>query len=267
MPMSLSIDGTDYVEGSVLAEANKAIQESEDRFLRLVNGVKDYALYTLDPSGNVASWNAGAELIEGYKEEEIIGKPLSTFYPAEEIEAGHAAKNLALAARTGRAEEEGFRVRRDGSTFWASVVLSSIHDSSGSLVGFAKITRDLTERRNWEERLRQAQKMDAIGGLAAGVAHDFNNLLSIILSYSELLSGVYAVNVNVETATPTLRAMSMISSSPASVTIAVPLQTDMMSVRLSSWPYSSSASARSFVMTVVIDGAPARGCAASRTSA
>jgi len=171
-----------------LADSNEAIQESEDRFLRLVEGVKDYALYTLDASGNVASWNTGAELIEGYRAEEIIGKHLSTFYTSEEVENGYAQKNLTTAAETGRAEEEGWRVRKDGSTFWESAVLSSIHDSAGRLVGFAKITRDLTERRNLEEQLRQAQKMEAMGGLAAGVAHDFNNLLSIILSYSELLA-------------------------------------------------------------------------------
>jgi two-component system, cell cycle sensor histidine kinase and response regulator CckA len=175
-------------QAAALAEANAAIQESEDRFLRLVKGVKDYALYTLDTSGNIASWNSGAELIEGYKEEEILGKHLSIFYQPADVAAGHAQKNLDAAASTGRAEEEGWRVRKDGSAFWASVVLSSIHDSAGQLIGFAKITRDLTERRRWEEQLGQAQKMEAIGGLAAGVAHDFNNLLSIILSYSELLA-------------------------------------------------------------------------------
>jgi len=151
-----------------------------------MKGAKDYALYMLDASGNVVSWNAGAELIEGYEAEEVIGKPLSTFYKSDE--EGHAQRNLATAAQTGRAEEEGWRVRKDGSTFWASVVLSPIHDPSGVLLGFAKITRDLTERKNLEEQLNQARKMDAIGGLAAGVAHDFNNLLSVILSYSELLS-------------------------------------------------------------------------------
>ena len=175
-------------QAATLAEANAAIEESEDRFLRLVKGVKDYALYTLDTSGYIASWNSGAELIEGYKAEEILGKHLSIFYQPGDSEAGHPQRNLDAATLTGRAEEEGWRVRKDGSTFWASVVLSSIHDSTGQLIGFAKITRDLTERRSWEAQLRQAQKMEAIGSLAAGVAHDFNNLLSIILSYSELLA-------------------------------------------------------------------------------
>jgi two-component system, cell cycle sensor histidine kinase and response regulator CckA len=175
-------------QAAALAEANAAIQESEDRFLQLVKGVKDYALYTLDTSGHVASWNSGAELIEGYEEEEILGKHLSIFYQPADVEAGHAQKNLDAAALTGRTEEEGWRVRKDGSEFWARVVLSSIHDSAGQLIGFAKITRDLTERRKWEEQLGQAQKMEAIGSLSAGLAHDFNNLLSIILSYSELLA-------------------------------------------------------------------------------
>jgi PAS domain S-box-containing protein len=203
--MTVTREGSDYDKGSAeylkglselregaqaqtaaLADAKVALRESEDRFLHLMRGVKDYALYMLDASGNVASWNAGAELLEGYKAEEIIGKHLSTFYKA--CDAGNPEKNLATAAQTGRAEEEGWRVRKDGSAFWASVVLSPIHDPSGVLLGFAKITRDLTERRNWEEQLNQARKMDAIGGLAAGVAHDFNNLLSVILSYSELLA-------------------------------------------------------------------------------
>jgi PAS domain S-box-containing protein len=175
-------------QAAALAEANAAIQESEDRFLRLVKGVKDYALCTLDASGHVASWNSGAELIEGYQEAEILGKHLSTFYTAQDTQNGHPQRNLAAAESTGRAEEEGWRVRKDGSTFWASVVLSSIQDPAGRLLGFAKITRDLTERRSWEDQLRQAQKLEVVGSLAAGVAHDFNNLLSIILSYSELLA-------------------------------------------------------------------------------
>ncbi|MET0795498.1 MAG: ATP-binding protein [Polyangiaceae bacterium] len=173
-------------QSSALADVTLALRESEDRFLRLMKGAKDYALYMLDASGNVASWNAGAELIEGYKAEEIVGKHLSTLY--ETAEYARAQKNLDAAALVGRAEEEGLRVRKDGSTFWASTVLSAIHDSGGVLLGFAKVIRDLTERRNWEMQLQQAQKLEAIGGLAAGVAHDFNNLLSVILSYSELLA-------------------------------------------------------------------------------
>ncbi len=168
-----------------LADASVALGESEDRFLRLMHGVKDYALYTLDTSGNVASWNAGAELIEGYRAEEIVGKHLSTFFQVSGD--GRAQRNLEVAERTGRVEEEGWRVRKDGSKFWASVVLSAVKDPAGMLIGFAMITRDLTERKNLEEQLQQAKKLEAIGSVAASVAHDFNNLLSVILSYSELL--------------------------------------------------------------------------------
>jgi two-component system, cell cycle sensor histidine kinase and response regulator CckA len=181
--VELGPGGGNADQATALADVTQALKESEDRFQRLMKGAKGYALYMLDASGNVASWNAGAELIEGYKAEEIVGKHLSTLY-----EVAQATANLETAALVGRAEEEGLRVRRDGSTFWASVVLSSIHDPSGALLGFAKVIRDLTEQKKWEAQLQQAQKMEAIGSLAAGVAHDFNNLLSVILSYSELLA-------------------------------------------------------------------------------
>ncbi len=181
---ALRLDAEDQT--AALADVQTALRESEDRFLRLMRGAKDYALYMLDASGHVASWNAGAELLEGYRVEEVIGKHFSTFY--QPCDHGRAQRNLATAEQTGRAEEEGWRLRKDGSTFWANVVLSSIQDPSGTLQGFAKIIHDLTERKNLEDQLNQARKMDAIGGLAAGVAHDFNNLLSVILSYSELLA-------------------------------------------------------------------------------
>ena len=179
-------NGVTSEQSTALADVTLALRESEDRFLRLMRGAKGYALYMLDAAGNVASWNSGAELLEGYKAEEIVGKHLSTLYEA--AEGAHAQRNLETAALVGRAEDEGLRVRKDGSTFWANVVLSAIVDSSGVLLGFAKVIRDLTERKNWEAKLQQAQKLEAIGSLAAGVAHDFNNLLSVILSYSELLA-------------------------------------------------------------------------------
>jgi len=181
------IDGA-REQTAALAEANEATQQSEDRFRLLVNGVRDYALLMLDPRGHVASWNAGAEHIKGYKAREIIGKHFSVFYESAAVVSGVPEASLETALRTGRAEDEGFRVRKDGTRFWASVVLSPIFDGAGELIGFAEISRDLTERRNLEHQLHQAQKMEAIGSLAAGVAHDFNNLLSIILSYSELLA-------------------------------------------------------------------------------
>jgi PAS domain S-box-containing protein len=174
--------------GSAFAETRVSGQHSEDLLRLLVNGVKDYAIYMLDPAGNVTSWNAGAEHINGYKSDEVLGKNFSAFYEHADVQSGRPQEALLTAARAGRSEEEGWRVRKDGSKFWASGVLSPIHDSAGALLGFAKITRDLTERRKLEEQLHQAQKLEATGSLAAGVAHDFNNVLSVVLSYSELLA-------------------------------------------------------------------------------
>jgi len=171
-----------------LARANAAIRQCETRFRVFVNGVRDYALYMLDPSGHVVSWNAGAERVKGYTAREILGKPLSTFYEPADVKDGRPQRTLASAEATGRAEDEGWRVRKDGSTFWANVVLAPVRDAAGVLLGFAKVTHDLTERRHLEEQLHQSQKMEAIGILAGGLAHDFNNLLSIVLSYSELLA-------------------------------------------------------------------------------
>lgn len=121
------------------------LRQSEQRFRLLVQSVQDYAIFMLDPDGYVATWNEGAQRIKGYSAEEIIGQHFSVFYPPED--AGKPARELEVAARTGKYEEEGWRVRKDGSRFWASVVITAIHDSSGRLAGFAKITRDLTERR------------------------------------------------------------------------------------------------------------------------
>ena len=171
-----------------LADANAAAQQSEDSFRLLVNGVKDYGISMLDLSGNVTSWNTGAEHIQGYTAQEILGRPFTVFYPRTDVLEGRPAAHLAMAVQTERCEEEGWRVRKDGSAFWASVVLTTIKNAAGTPIGFAKITRDLTERRHLENQLHQSQKLEAVGSLAGGVAHDFNNLLSVILSYSETLT-------------------------------------------------------------------------------
>lgn len=164
-----------------LAATAAQLEESERRFRVLIDAVTDYAIYMLDRSGIVVSWNSGAERIKGYSAGEIIGQHFSRFYTEEDRRKGVPQTALAAAERTGKYEAEGSRVRKDGSTFLASVVINAIHDPSGSLLGFAKITRDITEKTAVEDQLRQAQKMEAVGHLTGGVAHDFNNLLTVIM--------------------------------------------------------------------------------------
>jgi PAS domain S-box-containing protein len=168
-----------------LAISQTQLQETEQRFRLLVEGVMDYAIFMLDREGCIVNWNPGAARIKGYAREEVIGRHLSTFYTADERNAGVPWKALEIARQTGKYEAEGWRVRKDGSTFWASVVINALKDANGAVIGFAKITRDLTERRAADERARQAQKMEAIGHLTGGVAHDFNNLLTIIVGNLE----------------------------------------------------------------------------------
>lgn len=164
-----------------------AIRESERQFRLLVAGVTDYAIFMLDPNGIITSWNAGAQRIKGYTEEEIIGQHFSKFYTERDRAAGVPARALYTATHEGRFEADGWRVRKRGTMFWANVVIDPIRDEHGHLIGFAKITRDITERRDTQLALQEAQnqrahaqKMDALGQLTGGVAHDFNNLLMVI---------------------------------------------------------------------------------------
>ena len=165
----------------------------EEPFKLLVQSIVDYAIYMLDPKGCVTSWNAGAERIKGYAAEEILGQHFSAFYTEEDRKAGVPKQALETARREGKYEAEGWRVRKDGTRFWASLVIDAICDEDGKLVGFAKITRDMTEKRETQlqleqsrEQLFRSQKMEALGQLTGGLAHDFNNLLTAILGASNL---------------------------------------------------------------------------------
>ena len=169
-------------------QAEQELKKSEQQFQLLVQGVKDYAIYMLDTKGHITNWNSGAELIKGYRSEEVIGSHFSRFYTEEDRAAGLPAVGLEAARRDGRFEKEGIRVRKDGTRFWAHVTIEAIRDRSGELLGFAKVTHDITEKieaqnalNRAREELFQAQKMEAIGQLTGGIAHDFNNLLMAVL--------------------------------------------------------------------------------------
>src|ERR1700722_10373212 len=201
-----------------ITERNKAadaLRESERHFRLLVNGVTDYALYMVDPTGLVTNWNAGGQRIKGYRPEEIIGKHFSRFYSSADQAAGRPARALRLARERGRYEEEGWRVRKDGTFFWASVVIDPIRDDENRLIGFAKITRDITERREAQQeleklqlRLAQSQKLDALGQLTGGVAHDFNNLLMVITGSLNALKKVAGDDPKALRAVPAIDAAS-----------------------------------------------------------
>jgi PAS domain S-box-containing protein len=170
-----------------LEASYQQLRESERRFRLLVEALTDYAIFMLDPKGNIVNWNTGAERIKGYRAEEIIGQHFSRFCTDADKRNGIPERILKAAARTGKYDGEGWRVRKNGNIFWAGVVVEAIRDPAGELLGFAKITRDLTEKRSTDEQLRQAQKMEAIGQLTGGIAHDFNNLLLVISGNIETL--------------------------------------------------------------------------------
>ena len=139
-------------------KAEEVLRMSESRFRSLIQGVRDYAIFMLDPDGRVATWNDGAQRIKGYTADEIIGAHFSKFYPAEAVERGFPAHEIEVALTEGRFEDEGWRLRKDGSRFWANVVLTTLRNEKGRLVGFSKITRDLTERRRHENALRASEE-------------------------------------------------------------------------------------------------------------
>jgi PAS domain S-box-containing protein len=174
--------------------AEETLKQSEQQFRLLVQGVTDYAIYMLSPEGRVSNWNQGAQRIKGYLPEEIIGQHFSIFYTPEDRELGEPQRSLEIATREGRFENKSWRMRKDGTRFLAHVVVDAIRGDTGILLGFAKITRDITEAHQsrqalekTREALFQAQKMQAIGQLSGGIAHDFNNLLTVILGNLEIV--------------------------------------------------------------------------------
>jgi len=173
--------------------AEASIRSSEEQFKLLVQSVTDYSIYLLGLDGRVSSWNAGAQRIKGYRPEEIIGQHFSRFYTEEDRQNGEPERALATALREGRFEKEGLRVRKNGERFWANVIIDAIRNDDGEIIGFAKITRDITEQRDaraaldrTRETLFQSQKMEAVGQLTGGIAHDFNNLLTTVIGSLEI---------------------------------------------------------------------------------
>jgi PAS domain S-box-containing protein len=166
----------------------------EQRFRLLVSAVTDYAIYMLDPGGRIATWNPGAERFKGYRAEEVIGQHFSRFFTPEDIASDLPGRALRSAARDGRFEAEGWRLRKDGSRFWVHAIIDPIRGDDGRLIGFAKVTRDITEKKQAQEELEaarealaQSQKLQALGELTGGIAHDFNNLMTVISGASDFL--------------------------------------------------------------------------------
>jgi PAS domain S-box-containing protein len=168
--------------------AEHELRQTEERFRLMVENVRDYGIFMLDPAGQVVTWNAGAERLNGYRADEIVGRHFSRFYPDQEVAEGKPALELRIADDDGRFEEEGWRLRKDGTRYWANVVITALRDPSGRLVGFAKLSHDLTERKRLQEQAMQNVRLAAIGQMVAGLAHESRNAMQQIQAAVEMLA-------------------------------------------------------------------------------
>ena len=189
MPKALLLSIDDVTERRTL---ERELRQSEERYRTMVEGVKDYAIFMLDPQGNVASWNEGAKRLKGYDAKDILGVHFSRFYPKEDVAAGHPDMELRIAAEKGSYECEGFRVRKDGSRFWANVTITAIRDEDGNLRGFSKVSRDVTERRKLleQEKVARAEAEranEAKDVFLATLSHELRTPLTSIFTWSQLL--------------------------------------------------------------------------------
>jgi PAS domain S-box-containing protein len=193
----------------------ESLRRSEERFRVLVEGVRDYAIFMLDPEGRVTTWNEGAERINGYRAEDITGEHFSIFYTEEDVGRGHPEEELRVAAREGRYEEEGLRIRKDGSQFWASVVITALRDEAGNLRGFSKVVRDITERKSAEAKLRRS--LDSLlalyeAGQVLGSTLEREQIGSRLLEITQRISNVSAARIELRDEDQPLRTLRAIGS-------------------------------------------------------